>query len=65
MDAEGVCCGQLFYAELVKNIVVLECCRCGRRWRAESQRGLVPFGDEDSEGVPNWHGDESVPSLSG
>ena len=64
MDPKDVCCGQLFYAELIKNVVVLECCRCGRRWRAESKHGLVPFGDEDSEAA-SCYGNESVRSVSG
>jgi hypothetical protein len=43
MESEEVCCGKLFYAEVIKNVVVLECCTCGKRWQAQSKGGFVPF----------------------
>jgi hypothetical protein len=30
---EQTCCTQLFFAQVVKREVILECCSCGRLWR--------------------------------
>ena len=32
MESNDVCCGKLFFAEIVEGKVVLECCTCGRVW---------------------------------
>ena len=32
-SSREVCCGRLFYAEIVSGITVLECCQCGSFWR--------------------------------
>lgn len=65
METEEVCCGKLFYAEVIKNVVVLECCTCGKRWQAQSKGGFVPFRKDDRAGGSVRRGSRSVSSFIG
>ena len=47
-----ICCGKLFYAEVVSGITVLECCDCGSFWRTEPGHGLIALArHQNSQGL--------------
>ncbi len=48
METKNLCCGRLFYAEIVDGRIVLECCTCGKLWETTSEGGLVPLGERGS-----------------
>ena len=41
------CCGKLFYAEVIKDTVVLECCGCAKLWRLHPDGTLVALSRRD------------------
>ena len=47
METKNLCCGRLFYAEIVEGRIVLECCTCGKLWETNSEGGLVPLVEQD------------------
>ena len=47
MDQMLLCCGKLFFAELSKGGIVLECSQCGQRWVKGPDNTMIPA----SEGV--------------
>ena len=55
MDPNELCCGKLFYAELVDDVMVLECCMCGKRWQAASKGAFVPLEKCDGTGSSVGH----------
>ena len=48
MESNDLCCGRLFFAEIVDGRVVLECCTCGKLWETTSQGGLAPLVQEEA-----------------
>lgn len=51
METENLCCGRLFFAEIVEGRVVLECCTCGTLWETTSEGGLAPLVQQESAGA--------------
>ena len=47
METKNLCCGRLFYAEIVEGRIVLEGCTCGKLWETNSEGGLVPLVQQD------------------
>ena len=64
MDTNELCCGKLFYAELVDDVMVLECCTCGKHWQAQSKGGFIPLDKGDGIGSSVGRGGQSAASFA-
>lgn len=54
VEPRDVCCGRLFYAEVVDGNVILQCCVCGKLWGTEPGGRLAPIAPADS-GLPSGY----------